>query len=50
MRQFFFKICFFFSISVLPLKIAYSEVFIVAEINQEVITNIDLNFEKRYLV
>jgi len=50
MRQFFFKICFFFSISVLPLKIVYSEVFIVAEINQEVITNIDLNFEKRYLV
>ncbi len=50
MRQFFFKICLFFSISVLPLKIAYSEVFIVAEINEEVITNIDLNFEKRYLV
>ena len=29
---------------------AYCEVFIVAEVNQEVITNIDLNFEKRYLV
>jgi len=50
MRQFFFKICLFFSISVLPLKIAYSEIFIVAEINQEVITNVDLNFEKKYLV
>ena len=29
---------------------AYCEIFIVAEVNQEVITNIDLNFEKRYLV
>ena len=34
----------------IPLKMAYCEVFIVAEVNQEVITNIDLNFEKRYLV
>ena len=33
-----------------PLKTAYCEVFIVAEINQEVITNIDIDFEKRYLV
>ena len=32
------------------MKIAYCEIFIVAEVNQEVITNIDLNFEKRYLV
>ena len=36
--------------SIIPLKMAYCEVFIVAEVNQEVITNIDLNFEKRYLV
>ena len=33
-----------------PLKIAYCEVFIVAKVNQEIITNIDLDFEKRYLV
>ena len=32
------------------MKMAYCEIFIVAEVNQEVITNIDLNFEKRYLV
>ena len=36
--------------SIIPLKMAYCEIFIVAEVNQEVITNIDLNFEKRYLV
>ena len=36
--------------SIFPLKTVYCEVFIVAEINQEVITNIDLDFEKRYLV
>lgn len=34
----------------LPLNSALSEVFIVAKINQEIITNIDLDFEKRYLV
>ena len=34
----------------IPFKIVYSEVFIVAKINQEIITNIDVNFEKRYLV
>jgi len=34
----------------IPLKIAYCEVFIVAKVNQEIITNIDLDFEKRYLV
>ncbi len=33
----------------LPLKTSSGEVFIVAEVNQEVITNIDLNFEERYL-
>jgi len=32
------------------MKAANSEVFIVAKINQEIITNIDVNFEKRYLV
>tara|TARA_B100000524_G_scaffold300681_1_gene175360 strand:+ start:143 stop:1018 length:876 start_codon:yes stop_codon:yes gene_type:complete len=32
------------------LKTAYSEIFIVAKINEEIITNLDLEFEKRYLV
>ena len=30
----------------IPFKIVYSDVFIVAKINQEIITNIDVNFEK----
>tara|TARA_E500000178_G_scaffold312007_1_gene328354 strand:- start:2591 stop:3475 length:885 start_codon:yes stop_codon:yes gene_type:complete len=34
----------------IPLKVAYCEVFIVAKVNQEIITNIDLDFEKRYLI
>ena len=36
--------------SIFPFKTVYCEIFIVAEINQEVITNIDVDFEKRYLV
>ena len=40
----------FFILSIFPVKTVYCEIFIVAEVNQEVITNIDLNFEKRYLV
>ena len=36
--------------SLFPIKSVYCEVFIVAEINQEIITNVDLDFEKRYLV
>ena len=50
MKQFFLKIYIYFFLSIIPLKMAYCEIFIVAEVNQEVITNIDLNFEKRYLV
>jgi len=49
MKKFFFKIYFFLIIFILPIKTSSGEVFIVAEINQEVITNIDLNFEERYL-
>ncbi len=49
MRKFFFKIYFFLILFILPFKTSSNEVFIVAEINQEVITNIDLNFEERYL-
>ena len=29
---------------------ALCEVFIIAKVNQEIITNIDVDFEKRYLV
>lgn len=50
MRLTFLKIYFFLILNIIPLKSANSEVFIVAKINQEIITNIDLNFEKRYLV
>ncbi len=50
MKKKFFKICIFFTLSVFPLKTTYGGVYIIAEINQEVITNIDLDFEKRYLM
>jgi len=50
MRLVFLKIYLFLILNIIPLKSANSEVFIVAKINQEIITNIDLNFEKRYLV
>ena len=50
MIKFFFKIYLILTLVMFPLKIAYCEVFIVAKVNQEIITNIDLDFEKRYLV
>ena len=50
MRKFFLKIYFILILSIFPLKTAYSEIFIVAKINEEIITNLDLEFEKRYLV
>ena len=50
MKNLFFKIYIFFILSIFPFKKVYCEIFIVAEINQEVITNIDIDFEKRYLV
>ena len=50
MIKFFFKIYLITILIMIPLKIAYCEVFIVAKVNQEIITNIDLDFEKRYLV
>jgi len=50
MRNFLLKIYTFLILSLFPIKSVYCEVFIVAEINQEIITNIDLDFEKRYLV
>ena len=50
MKKFFFKVYILLILSIFPSKIAYCEVFIIAEVNQEIITNIDVNFEKRYLV
>ena len=50
MRKFLFKIYFVLILSIVTLKTAYSEIFIVAKINEEIITNLDLDFEKRYLV
>ena len=50
MKKIFFKICIVLILSIAPLKIVYSEVFIVAKVNQEIITNIDVNFEKKYLI
>ena len=50
MRKFFLKIYFILILSIFPLKTAYSEIFIIAKINEEIITNLDLEFEKRYLV
>ena len=50
MKKFFFKICIILILNIIPLKIVYSEVFIVAKVNQEIITNIDVDFEKKYLV
>ena len=50
MKKFFLKICIILILNIIPLKIVYSEVFIVAKVNQEIITNIDVDFEKKYLV
>ena len=50
MRIILLKFCLFLILIVIPYKGVNSEVFIVAKVNQEIITNIDLNFEKRYLV
>lgn len=49
-NYFFFKILIIAITCLFPLKIAASEVFIVTKVNEEIITNIDLEFEKRYLV
>ncbi len=50
MKKFFFKVYIILIINLIPLKAAYCEIFIVAQVNDEIITNIDLDFEKRYLV
>ena len=50
MRLAFLKICIFLILNIIPFKAVNGEVFIIAKINQEIITNVDLDFEKRYLV
>ena len=50
MRLIYFKIFIFLFLNMIPLKSANCEVFIVAKINEEIITNVDLDFEKRYLI
>ena len=50
MRKFFFRISIILILNMTPLKIVYSDVFIVAKVNQEIITNVDVDFEKKYLV
>ena len=50
MKKFFLKICIILILNIIPLKIAYGDVFIVAKVNQDIITNIDVDFEKKYLV
>ena len=50
MKLFFLKIFIILIATITPLKIAYCEVFIVAKVNQEIITNLDVDFEERYLV
>ena len=50
MRQNFLKTYILIILSIIPIKKSYSDIFIVAKVNQEIITNVDLDFEKRYLV
>ncbi len=50
MRIIFLKTFIFFVLNIIPFQTANSEIFIVAKVNQEIITNVDLNFEERYLV
>ena len=50
MRQFILKIYIILMLNAVVLKTANCDVFIVAKVNQEIITNVDINFEERYLV
>ena len=50
MKNYFFSRIFFIIIlSFFQLKMAMCEIFIVAKVNNEIITNLDLEFEKKYL-
>ena len=50
MKQFFLKINIIFLLIIIPFKVVYCDVFIIAKVNQEILTNIDLDFEKKYLL
>ena len=50
MRQLILKIYIILILNMVALKSAQSEIFIVAKVNEEVITNLDVDFEKRYLI
>ena len=50
MKQYFLKTYILIILSIIPINKSYSDIFIVAKVNQEIITNVDLDFEKRYLV
>ena len=50
MGQLFLKIYIILILNMVVLKNAQSEIFIVAKVNEEIITNLDIDFEKRYLV
>ena len=50
MGQSFTKFLIILVLSVVSFNKSFCEIFIVAKVNQEIITNIDLDFEKKYLV
>ena len=50
MKRLFLKIYLILFINIIALGPVLSEVFIIAKVNQEIITNIDIDFEKKYLV
>ena len=49
MNYFFSKIFIILYLSFFSFSSVLSDVFIVAKVNQEIITNIDIEFEKKYL-
>jgi len=50
MKRLFLKIYLVLFINIITPNPVLSEVFIIAKVNQEIITNIDIDFEKKYLV
>tara|TARA_B100002019_G_scaffold9041_1_gene7132 strand:- start:2590 stop:3519 length:930 start_codon:yes stop_codon:yes gene_type:complete len=50
MGRLFLKIYIIMTLNLVTVKNAQSEIFIVAKVNEEIITNLDIDFEKRYLV
>ena len=50
MKRLFLKIYIILFINIITPNSVLSEVFIIAKVNEEIITNIDVDFEKKYLV